>query len=64
VKPDHVADLFERINGGDDVDAAAEAESILRDLLRVVKLMKNKNVRFEIVERKARAAIARAGGRS
>ena len=32
-KPTHVESLFDKVNGGDDVDAAAEAQEILLDMM-------------------------------
>jgi hypothetical protein len=67
---DYIGKLFDRINGGDDVDAAAEAEEILRDLVtagryaaKTLDGMRKAGHLAGSAEVKMLAAIARAEGR-
>ena len=69
----HISDLFDRVNGGDDVDAAAEAQEIAEGLLAALQYLREKYKGFlrregyddlDMAEKEVLdAAIRKAGGK-
>lgn len=70
-KKTHIQKLFDQINGGDDVDAAEEAQEIAEELLRVANLTADSGFLDDVegdesgghILSELRAAIAKAEGR-